>query len=226
MKKKSGHRRRTKVVRRSRKNLRRTVKRKSVGKGRRRPTRRYSRVQRGGNRFTDNLNCFVTVGDNYYYGDNKLGRDYDMAFKLYTVAAENKNAEARFKLGRMYEHGQGVAMDYAEAARLFHFAAAEGNMSTDTLEKRTSLIDNLNCFVTVGDIYYYGDGYLDRDDDMAVKLYTVAAENKKARGQFRLGEMYRRGKGVVKNEVEAVRLYQLAAAQGDADAVSMLTRLT
>ena len=48
MKKKSGHRRRTKVVRRSRKNLRRTVKRKRLGKSRRRPTRRYSRVQRGG----------------------------------------------------------------------------------------------------------------------------------------------------------------------------------
>jgi hypothetical protein len=48
MKKKSGHRRRTKVVRKSRKNLRRTNKRKSLGKGRRRPTRRYSRVQRGG----------------------------------------------------------------------------------------------------------------------------------------------------------------------------------
>ncbi len=48
MKKKSGHRRRTKVVRRSRKNLRRTIKRKRLVKGRRRPTRRYSRVQRGG----------------------------------------------------------------------------------------------------------------------------------------------------------------------------------
>jgi len=51
MKKKSGHRRRTKIVRRSRKNLRRTNKRKRLGKGRRRPTRRYSRVQRGGGCF-------------------------------------------------------------------------------------------------------------------------------------------------------------------------------
>ena len=48
MKKKSGHRRRTKMVRRSRKNFRRTIKRKSLGKGRRHSTRRYSRVQRGG----------------------------------------------------------------------------------------------------------------------------------------------------------------------------------
>jgi hypothetical protein len=48
MKKKSGHCRLTKVVRKSMKNLRRTNKRKSLGKSRRRPTRRYSRIQRGG----------------------------------------------------------------------------------------------------------------------------------------------------------------------------------
>jgi hypothetical protein len=48
MKKKSGNRRRTKVVRRSRKKLRRTNKRKSLGKSRRHSTRRYSRIQRGG----------------------------------------------------------------------------------------------------------------------------------------------------------------------------------
>ena len=41
-------RRRTKIVRRSKKNLRRTIKRKSLGKGKTRPTHRHSRVQRGG----------------------------------------------------------------------------------------------------------------------------------------------------------------------------------
>jgi hypothetical protein len=45
--KKPGHRR-TKMVRRSKKNLRRTNKRKRIIKGRRLLTRRYSRVQRGG----------------------------------------------------------------------------------------------------------------------------------------------------------------------------------
>ena len=47
MKKKSS-RRRTKIVRRSKKNLRRTIKRKNIRKSGRRPTRRYSRIQRGG----------------------------------------------------------------------------------------------------------------------------------------------------------------------------------
>ena len=47
MKKKSS-RRRTKIVRRSNKNLKRTTKRKHLVKGRKRTTRRYSRIQRGG----------------------------------------------------------------------------------------------------------------------------------------------------------------------------------
>ena len=128
MKKKSGHRRRTKVVRRSRKNLRRTVKRKRLGKGRRRPTRRYSRVQRGGDdRLNNNLECFVTVGDIYYYGYGNLERDSNMAFKLFSVAAEKGNAVAQFKLGYMYQHGRGVAKDDAEALRYYGLAAAQGN---------------------------------------------------------------------------------------------------
>ena len=51
MKKKSC-RRCTKIVRRSKKNLRRTIKRKSFAKGRRRPTRRHSRIQKGGHLFS------------------------------------------------------------------------------------------------------------------------------------------------------------------------------
>ena len=47
MKKKS-YRHRTKIVRRSNKNLKRTTKRKHLVKGRKRTTRRYSRIQRGG----------------------------------------------------------------------------------------------------------------------------------------------------------------------------------
>ena len=290
MKKKSGHRRRTKVVRRSRKNFRRTIKRKRLGKSRRRPTRRYSRVQRGGNSWSDKLNCFVTVGDIYYDGDNKLVRDHVMAFKLYSYAAKNKNAEAQFKLGGMYERGQGVGRDYVEAARLlrlaaegghavaqynlggmfeygdgvemnkkeaarwyqlaakqghadaqvdlgnmfekgqgvaqdedqamrwWQLAAAEGNKSDDALGKLTRLTDNLNCFVTVGDIYYYGNDDLERDYVMAFKLYSVAAENNNTEAQFKLGEMYRRGLGVEKNIEEARRLYQLAAAKGHEEA--------
>ena len=48
MKNKACYRRRIKIVRRSKKNLRCTIKRKNIRRNGRRPTRRYSRVQRGG----------------------------------------------------------------------------------------------------------------------------------------------------------------------------------
>lgn len=127
MKRKSGHRRHTKVVGRSRKNLRRTVKRKSVGKGRRRPTRRYSRVQRGGDTLTDNLNCFVTVGDIYHYGYSSLERDDAMSFKLYEVAAYNGNADGQYRMGETYRRAWGVERDDTKAIEYYKLAAAQGH---------------------------------------------------------------------------------------------------
>ena len=111
MKKKSGHRRRTKVVRRSRKNLRRTVKRKRLGKSRRRPTRRYSRVQRGGE---------LTHAE----------------IEKLKQTAENGDAEAQFNLGTMFENGRGVAQDRAEAIRWYRLAAAQGHAKATAALRR------------------------------------------------------------------------------------------
>jgi len=52
----------------------------------------------------------------------------------------------------------------------------------------------------------------------AVRLYRLAAEQGDANAQFRLGTMYRLGRGVAQDYVEAVRLYRLAAEQGHAGA--------
>ena len=121
-------------------------------------------------------------------------------------------------MGDIYRDGNDeIESDDKMALKLYSDAATAGNMSTDTLNKRTSLTDNLNCFITVGDIYYYGDGELptiDRDDNMAFKLYKVAAERENPNAQFKLGEMYRRALGVEKNIKEANRLYKLAAEKG------------
>ena len=97
MKKKSGHRRRTKVVRKSRKNLRRTNKHKSLGKGRRRQTRRYSRVQRGGvggeeSTDTSPPEC-VTIDDfkNFYVDAvNSVYKDRTREGTRYITDAEKK----------------------------------------------------------------------------------------------------------------------------------------
>ncbi len=160
MKKKSGHRRRTKVVRKSRKNLRRTVKRKSLGKGRRHPTRRYSRVQRGGDRLTDNLDCFVKVGENYYNGDGDLVRDDEMSFKLYKVAADRGHAYAQCKLGYMYNNGKGVARDDAEAVRWYQLAADQRHADAQ---------------YKLGNMYKRGEGVA-KDEAKAMEYYQLATD--------------------------------------------------
>ena len=108
MKKKSGHRRRTKVVRRSKKNLRHTNKRKRLGKGRRRPTRRYSRIQRGGmlgvsdqDRMSAELNN--EMGDMYYNGNEHYKIDYTAAVTFYERAVKVGDTSAMRKLASMYE---------------------------------------------------------------------------------------------------------------------------
>lgn len=51
-----------------------------------------------------------------------------------------------------------------------------------------------------------------------MRWYRLAAEQGYADAQFRLGLMYAEGRGVAKDDAEAVRWYQLAAAQGHAGA--------
>ena len=52
----------------------------------------------------------------------------------------------------------------------------------------------------------------------AVKWYRKAADQGHAQAQFMLGFMYRKGRGVVKDEVEAYKWLLLAGAQGSEDA--------
>ena len=96
MKNKSCHSRRTKIVRRSKKNLRRTIKRKRLGKGRRHPTRRYSRVQRGGEPGSKDYDDAMT----------KLKGTNPTIYKiieLLRTAARKGHTKANFELGRIYE---------------------------------------------------------------------------------------------------------------------------
>ena len=49
-------------------------------------------------------------------------------FRETLQAAERGNAQAQFSLGGMYDKGQGVHQDYAEAIRWYRKAAEQGNI--------------------------------------------------------------------------------------------------
>ena len=189
MKKKSGHRRRTKMVRRSRKNLRRTNKRKRLGKGRRRPTRRYSRIQRGG-MTEEELNELIKraigspgkagspddqfkLGVMYYDGDG-VEQNMQEAFKWFKLAASWKLLnfpEALYYVGFMYANGLGVNQNYEKALEWYKRAAAMGD--SDSMYEVSSM-------------YYRGQG-VKQNTEKALNWYSRA---KKALLQYKENDLH------------------------------------
>jgi len=53
--------------------------------------------------------------------------DYKTAYQLIKPEAEKGGAVAQFILGFMYDEGQGIPQDYAEAAKWYRRAAKQGN---------------------------------------------------------------------------------------------------
>ena len=52
--------------------------------------------------------------------------DYELAVELIRPYAEDGDPEAQFKLGRMYQEGQGVQKDHGEAAKWYRRSAEAG----------------------------------------------------------------------------------------------------
>ena len=62
----------------------------------------------------------------YKHGEG-VPQDYKEAIRLYTLAAEQGNANAQFNLGLMYRNGKGVLSDFVIAHMWFNIASANGN---------------------------------------------------------------------------------------------------
>ena len=124
--------------------------------------------------------------------------DYGAALQGIRVHAEQGDGWAQYILGLMYDNGDGVAEDDAEAVRWYRLAA----------EQDHALAQN-----ALGNMYDNGDGVAE-DDAEAVRWYRLAAEQGDAHAQKNLGLMYDRGEGVTADTTEAVRWYRRAAEQG------------
>jgi len=83
---------------------------------------------------------------------------------------------------------------------------------TDCQQSKAMQVHNLilDCAMTMAGVL--------RDEDEAVRMSRLSAEQGHANALFFLAVRYLNGTGVVRDEVEAVRLFRLAAEQGNADA--------
>ena len=99
----------------------------------------------------------------------------------------------------MFERGQGVPQNHAEAVKWYRLAADQGNADAQ---------------YNLGVMYYTGQG-VPQDHVQAVKWFRLAADQGLASAQFFLGLMYAKGEGVPQNYVQAHMWLNLAGAGGD-----------
>jgi uncharacterized membrane protein YfcA len=124
--------------------------------------------------------------------------NYDLARHIWTTLAEAGDAQAQFALGIIYDLGNGVAQDQAEAYRWYRRAAAAGLPSAE-----------FNVAVMADS----GRG-VSRDPTVAALWYAKAAAHGHHRAQYNLGQLYETGDGVPCNPDQAVAWYEAAAGGG------------
>jgi hypothetical protein len=123
--------------------------------------------------------------------------DYELALHHLLPCAEAGDPIAQFNLGLMYDLGDGVPQDDAEAARWYRRAAEQGVVEAQN---------------NVGHMHANGEGVL-QDDVEALRWYRMAADQGHAKAQHNLGVMYFYGKGVPQDYISAYVWSNLAAAR-------------
>jgi TPR repeat protein len=108
-----------------------------------------------------------------------IRKDYVAAMKEYRPLAEHGDAEAQYRVGRMYEFGQGVPQDKAQGIAWVRKAAAQNHADAQQ---------------ELGFIYATGDG-VKQDDVQAVEWFRKAAMQGNASAQYNLGTAVRQRPG-------------------------------
>ncbi|KAJ3268006.1 hypothetical protein HDV01_003604 [Terramyces sp. JEL0728] len=181
----------------------------------------------------------VFLGDSYA-DDKKDGP----AFSQYLIAAKKNYSPVFFKLGKCYEEGKGCKKSKRVAIEMYNKAAASGDLDAmyrlglaeleGTLGlkpdihkaikwfKRASAVPNPQHpepLYELCNIYEHGvEGIISPDKIYALGVLKEATEFGYAPAQYKLGYCYEHGlMGVDSNPSESIKLYTLAADQGNAD---------
>lgn len=112
--------------------------------------------------------------------------------------AEQGSANAQFNLGAMYDSGDGVPEDDAEAAKWYRKAADQGHV---------------NAQFNLGVMYANGEG-VNRNAAEAASWYRKAADLGDYRAQYNLSVLYANGEGVLQDSIESYVWLSLAAMSG------------
>ena len=135
--------------------------------------------------------------------------DYDTAFKLFSPAANNANAEAQYRLGLMHKFGWGTDRDLTAAATWLRRAADQQHPEAQA---------------ELGVLYKLGRG-VKEDAAEAARWFRRAADSGVGIAQLNLARAYKDGTGVAKDLSEAYAWFTLAADNGYVDGMSYRARI-
>jgi len=116
--------------------------------------------------------------------------------------ANRGDALTQMHLAAMYDYGEGVPRDYAEAAKWYRKAADQNNADAQ---------------IYLGRMYEYGDG-IQKDGAEALKWYLRAAEQGHPDAYKCIGRMHEYGHAVPRDHAEAAKWFRKAANLGDSSA--------
>lgn len=132
--------------------------------------------------------------------------DYTGALALWLPLADAGDVESQAWIGTLYENGQGVEVNDAEAFRWYLRSAEGGNR----------LAQN-----NIGAMYGLGKG-VEQDYSQAAKWFERAAEQGDTHSMFNLAVLYSKGKGIAQDIEKAVHWYTQAAERGHVPAQARL----
>jgi localization factor PodJL len=134
-------------------------------------------------------------------GTNATPVNLPNAVKFLSQAAEKGQAVAQYRLGTLYERGQGLAADPVKAAYWYELSAYQGNRKA---------MHNL--------AVSYASGATGKKDMVeSARWFAKAAMLGLSDSQFNLAVLYERGDGVPQSLLDAYKWYSIAAAAGDSE---------
>lgn len=144
--------------------------------------------------------CFSFLGSSYSNGED-IEPDYKESFKWFRKAYDTGEAPWNsFDLGVLYNSGNGVERNYSTALELFkEYISNFGDI-------------NRNIYFLMGDRYQHGNDGVSQSYQKAFESFFKAYTLNDGEGANRLGTVYYKGLGVIKNDEMAMIWFTKAAA--------------
>ena len=112
------------------------------------------------------------------------------SFEIFLEEAKGGNADSQYKVGWCYRSGHGVKCDYKKAIPWYHKAAENGHADAQNMLT----------------MYVWGEE--------KIKWTSKAAEQGHRHAQMRMGDFFREGKLVDRDDIKAIHWYRKAAENG------------